>query len=301
MRFAAKGSSYTYEDLCADLSELQASFNFVEVLNIGRSVQGRNLFALRIGCGPNRVHFTGGMHANEWITTPLLVKFCWQICNALQTGVPLGGWDTRRCLGLNTVWITPAMNPDGAELVQKGISPQHPLYTELIKMNRGSADFRGWKSNIRGVDLNHQFPAGWAIQSTHSPKQPYYRDHAGSGPLSEPESQALAEFTRKQDFSLALAFHSQGQVIYWGYKGMEPPEAGTLAAEISDLSGYRAVRYAGTHAGYKDWFIQEWRRPGFTVEVGAGANPLPLQVLPGIYTQLEKLLLRCAMGPSQGS
>ena len=44
---------------------------------------------------------------------------------------------------------------------------------------------------------------------------------------------------------------------------------------IAEASGYRPIRYAASSAGYKDWFEQEWRRPGFTVEAGKGVNPLP--------------------------
>lgn len=288
---------YTYEQLVADLSELQANYSFLEVVNIGRSVEGRNLFAVGLGSGPKQVHYTGGMHANEWLTTPLLVKFVVQLCEALQVGKTLAGWDPALIFESSTLWVTPAVNPDGAELVQTGISPQDPNYAAVINMNQGSTDFRRWKSNIRGVDLNHQFPAAWKTQAKHSPKQPLFRDYAGEGPLSEPESQALAAFTREQDLSTVLAFHSQGQVIYWGYRGLEPPESGKFAAEMATLSGYSAVRYAGTHAGYKDWFIQDWRRPGFTVEVGLGTNPLPLRSLPAIYAKLLPLLLRCAVGP----
>ena len=43
------------------------------------------------------------------------------------------------------------------------------------------------------------------------------------------------------------------------------------------MSGYAAedTPYAAGFAGYKDFFLQDFRRPGFTVEVGRGVNPLP--------------------------
>lgn len=36
-------------------------------------------------------------------------------------------------------------------------------------------------------------------------------------------------------------------------------------------------------AGYKDWFLQEYRRPGYTIEAGLGTNPLPLSQFNEIY------------------
>ncbi len=290
------GTKYTYTDLCSDLSQLQEKQPEVEVISIGRSVEGRNLFAVRLGSGPRRIHYTAGMHANEWITTPLLVRFCQDFSACLEDKQPLAGWDPEELSSCSSIWITPCMNPDGAELVQLGIDAGNKFYAQVKNINRSSEDFRHWKANIRGVDLNHQFEAGWSTQANMSPKKPSPRDHAGPGPLSEPESQALASFTMGQDFAMVAAFHSQGEVIYWGYRGMEPAESMPLATKMARLTGYRPVRYAGTHAGYKDWFIQNWRRPGFTVEVGRGKNPLRLSTLPDIYRKISGLLVWCAAG-----
>jgi len=45
-----------------------------------------------------------------------------------------------------------------------------------------------------------------------------------------------------------------------------------------------------TYAGYKDWFILRYDRPGYTIEVGKGASPLPLSQFPKIYGDNEGLL-----------
>lgn len=87
-----------------------------------------------------------------------------------------------------------------------------------------------------------------------------------------------------------IAFHSQGKVIYWGYKGLEPPESQAIATGFAAVSGDQPIRYAGSGAGYKDWFIQEYRRPGFTVEVGRGGNPLPLTQFDEIWRETEPIM-----------
>ena len=46
----------------------------------------------------------------------------------------------------------------------------------------------------------------------------------------------------------------------------------------------------------KDWFIQTYRRPGFTIEVGTGENPLPLSQFEEIYTASLPILVAGAMG-----
>jgi len=43
------------------------------------------------------------------------------------------------------------------------------------------------------------------------------------------------------------------------------------------------VPYASSFAGYKDWFLQEYQRPGYTIEAGLGQNPLPISQFDEIY------------------
>ena len=48
---------------------------------------------------------------------------------------------------------------------------------------------------------------------------------------------------------------------------------------------------SAAYGGCKDWFISEFGRMGFTVEVGLGRNPLPMEQLDEIYEENAKLLL----------
>ena len=43
------------------------------------------------------------------------------------------------------------------------------------------------------------------------------------------------------------------------------------------------VPYNSSFAGYKDWFIQDYNKPGFTIEAGLGNNPLPISQFDKIY------------------
>ena len=128
--------------------------------------------------------------------------------------------------------------------------------------------------------------------------RPGPRDYVGRAPLNQLETQALAGYTRFLDPALVLAYHSQGSVIYWQFRDYEVPNAQELAQEFSRLSGYALedTPYASSFAGYKDWFIQNFRRPGYTVEVGMGENPLPLSQFPEIYRDNVPLLNIAALG-----
>ncbi|MBO9604387.1 MAG: M14 family metallocarboxypeptidase [Paenibacillaceae bacterium] len=283
---------YGFVELMDDVAALQRRFSFLHAETIGTSVLGRPIVALRIGTGRKEWFANAAMHANEWITAPLLVRFAADCTAALEAGERFRGRDMARLLTESSVWLVPLVNPDGVELVLAGL-PGEPAYdAQLLQWNHGVPRFTRWKANIRGVDLNDQFPAGWETErDRRAAEGPGARDHGGPAPLSEPEAAALARFTRERDFRLVLAFHTQGREIYWNYRDYEPPEAKELAERFGRVSGYRPVKLSGSDAGYKDWFIAEYRRPGFTVELGFGVNPLPVSQLDDLYEEAAAILL----------
>lgn len=140
-----------------------------------------------------------------------------------------------------------------------------------------------------GVDLNLQFPAGWEearrIKFEQGYTSPAPRDFVGFGPLTEPESLALYNFTLENNFRLILAYHTQGKEIYWQFQNYQPPIAEEIGNVLAQVSGYRLaeVPFVSSFAGYKDWFIKAFRRPGYTIEAGIGQNPLPISQFDEIY------------------
>lgn len=153
----------------------------------------------------------------------------------------------------------------------------------------------GWKANLRGVDLNLNYPARWEaarrIKKAQGVSTPAPRDFAGFSPLDQPETAALAAFTRCIHPELMLALHTQGSVIYPGPDETAPPGAHALAQAFSDASGYpvEPVPPESANAGFKDWFLQVFKRPAFTIEAGLGENPLPALQLPEITRALSAI------------
>jgi g-D-glutamyl-meso-diaminopimelate peptidase len=283
--------TYSYEMMVDDLRRLQAVYPFIQNTSIGNSVLGRNIPEIQLGTGPKRVHYNASFHANEWITTPVLMTFLNDYLLSLTNQTPIRGLSMFPLYQQSTLSIVPMVNPDGVTLVQQGPPETEPWRTRVVEWNNGSTDFSGWKANIRGVDLNDQFPANWDLERERNPKTPGPRDYGGERPLSEPEAIAMADLARERDFAWVLAFHTQGRVIYWGYQGLEPPESETMVNEFSRVSGYEPVQTIDSYAGYKDWFIQDWRRPGFTVELGFGTNPLPITQFTEIYEETLGIFL----------
>ncbi len=282
---------YDYSTMINDISTLQMIYPFLLNESIGNSVLGKEIPGLFIGNGQKRVHFNASFHANEWITTAIVMTFLNEYLLSLTNQSSIRGIYTLPLYLQTYLSIVPMVNPDGVDLVLNGPPANETVRANVIEWNNGSTDFSDWKANINGVDLNDQFPAEWELERERNPKTPGPRDYGGESPLSEPESIAMADLTREMDFARVLAFHTQGEVIYWGFQGLEPPESEQLVNEFARVSGYEPVQTFDSYAGYKDWFIQDWRRPGFTVELGLGTNPLPISQFDEIYEEALGIFL----------
>ncbi|WP_427339664.1 M14 family metallopeptidase [Caloranaerobacter sp. DY30410] len=294
--------NYTYDILSDDIKGLLARYPFLQSGNIGRSVLGRKLYYLKLGRGSNEVFYNAAHHSLEWITTPLLMKFIENFCKAYSENKSIKGYNIRKIFEKSSIYIVPMVNPDGIDLVLNGLDNNNPYYDDLIKWNKGSIDFsKTWQANIHGVDLNHNYDASWEESKKAEPLYGIYGPgptrYSGPYPESEPESKSVADFTRKHNFRLVLAYHSQGEIIYWNYKNLAPAEALKIGKKLSEVSGYSLAEAYGiaSYAGYKDWFIKEYRRPGYTIEVGKGKNPLPISQFDKIYADNEELLLLAAI------
>jgi g-D-glutamyl-meso-diaminopimelate peptidase len=281
---------YTYHKQIQDLKRLSTLYPFLFKRTIGKSVLGRSIKECLIGVGPRKVHINASFHANEWITTNVLMRFINDYALALTHNKKVKGLDAMELYCNNTLSLVPMVNPDGVNLVLKGERAAGRCVHHVKQLNQGKADFKDWKANIRGVDLNNQYPADWEIEAKRKPQQPAPRDFPGYSPLSEPEAIAMACLTISSNFDRVIALHTQGKEFYWGYKGLEPKSAKQLAEQFSRVSGYKSVQMIDSYAGYKDWFIQMWRKPGFTIELGEGVNPLPLEQLDEIYNDTVGIL-----------
>jgi g-D-glutamyl-meso-diaminopimelate peptidase len=285
-------TGYCHKNMLKDLEALKCRYPELEIINIGQSVLARSIPAVRLGTGPKQLHYNGSIHANEWITTLLLMVFIERYLEANDNDDSMDGVYIPELFRNKSLWIVPMVNPDGVELVQNGFTADNPFYREVLQANKESTNFRNWKANIRGVDLNDQFPAHWEREyNRRETNEPAPLNYPGPFPLSEPEAQALVDFTEKNDFKIVIAFHTQGEEIYWGYEGLEPPESQPIIKRLQKASGYKAVRYVASDAGFKDWFIYRWRRPGFTVECGRGQNPLPLSQFWSIWPKASTIML----------
>ena len=295
----------TYSRCEQAILELAQKYPFLRTEILTETAFGRNLRTLVIGNGQRKILCCASWHANEWITTPILLKFAEEFAESLESGGEIYGIPAGDLAARATVYMVPMVNPDGVDLVTGAIEPGSSPYEEAREIASrfpGIPFPEGWKANLKGVDLNLQFPAGWLrareIKFLQGYTGPAPRDYVGRGPLTQPEAKAMAGYTEYIDPDLVLAYHTQGKEIYWQFPDYEVPGARELGEKFAKASGYALSEpaMASSFAGYKDWFIKIFRRPGFTIEAGAGVNPLPLSQFDEIYRDNLGILVLSIIG-----
>jgi len=191
------------------------------------------------------------IHAREYITTYLSLK---QI------------EDFRKHGKKGTVYFIPAVNIDGIKKCLSGF----PLY----------------KANIRGVDLNVNFDAGWG-KGKYNVFSKGSENYVGKEPFSERETRALRDFTLKIKPDMTVSYHSKGEEIYWEYnqEGEFRKKCFKLAESVANCTGYALKSTLDSHGGYKDWCVEKLKIPALTIEVGSDylSHPIGVKNLEDIY------------------
>lgn len=287
----------------AMIAEIVRTYPFCRSELLATTAFGREIRTIVVGNGPRKVLYTAAHHANEWITAYILLKFAEELAAAVASNGTVYGIRAQNIANAATIYMVPLVNPDGVDLVTGAIAPGSPEYeiAYALSQNYPAIPFvDGWKANLAGVDLNLQYPAGWLqareIKFSQGFTRPGPRDYVGRAPLAQIESRALAGYTEAVDPALILAYHSQGNVIYWKFQDVFVPGARELAEDFARTSDYALsdTPYESGFAGYKDWFIRFFRRPGYTIEVGEGENPLPLGQFDEIYRRNLGILTAAA-------
>ena len=195
--------------------------DIAEVVNLGSSIQGRPIYGLRIAndnygqpACKTSVLYNACQHAREWIS-PMVAMYAADRLLA-EYGTVQSITDL---IDRSEILIVPVSNPDGY------------LYTWT--------NDRYWRKNRRnngggsyGVDLNRNWGYQWGLNngSSGDPNSDVYR---GAAPFSEPETQALRDWSLSRPrLAMQSDIHSYGEYILWpwGYTGAQPPHASTFTS-----------------------------------------------------------------------
>ncbi|MBQ2715065.1 MAG: hypothetical protein IJF76_05505 [Clostridia bacterium] len=233
---------YSYSDLEKDRIEL-FSLGYKEE-EIGKTVYARRISAFARGEGAKAL-IVGATHAREHITAKLVV-------------------DLAKLYKGDKIAFIPMLNPDGVELVIKGVESAPIEYRERIVRLAPNGDFTLWKANGRGVDINVNYDAGWGRGRTNLFYE-NYQNYVGEGPESEPETRSSVDYVLKKGIKVLVSYHAKGEVIYWSYEGRGNRKK---AKALAQTTGYDLSYAYQSHGGFKDWFLKKGLGDAFTVEVG---------------------------------
>jgi carboxypeptidase T len=261
---------HSAETLEQDLRQLaETRPEIAELREIGRSVENRPIWALRIGerkGSLGRVLFMGCHHAREWIAVEVPFRLAQELVE--QADDPkIAGW-----LSVSEIWVAPMVNPDGHEHCRTG--------ERLWRKNR-----RRNPDGSIGVDPNRNYGYMWGTlnvpTSSHVPSDETY---VGPRAFSEPETRAVRDLVAREMFRGVITYHSYSQLILypWGYtdKLVTDPHDREgmigLANEMRDLmKGVHGVVYTAqqssalypTAGDTTDWTYGEYGIPSFTIEL----------------------------------
>ena len=281
-------SPFDHARLIGSLHTLTEKYPFCELSYLGTSVLDRPLPMITLGEGKRKVLYVGTHHGMEWITSVLLTKFLYDICETLDRDGYVGHLHCKSIFRTHTLYVLPMLNPDGTEYQIHGVSSDNPLRERLLDMNGG---------NARGVDLNHNYDAGFEAYQENEPLLAYSNGaptkYCGPSPESEPEVHALCNFIRyHSDLRGVMSLHTQGREIIFPEAQTKTGKCVQIAKRLQRITSYNLSCPEGSAAygGLTDWCSSQMSIPAFTFECGIGRNPLPLASHVPLYHELREAL-----------
>ncbi len=294
----APTSPFDWAAMSGEVDRLTEKYPFLRVTSLGKSILGKSLPCLILGEGDRHVLYVGAHHGMEWLTSAWLLRFAEELSEANAEGRTLFKQSIPVLWERFTFHIIPMLNPDGVDYQIHGLKESNPIRARVIGMNGGSDDFSNWQANARGVDLNHNYNAGFAEYKCKENAAGILGGgptrYSGQDPESEPEVKGLCNYVRfyREKLRLILTLHTQGEEIYYKSGETLPFGAEHAAKKVAQLCSYQLANAEGlaAYGGLTDWCIQELGLPALTMECGKGKNPLPLSCFFPVYAKIREAL-----------
>ena len=281
-------TKYTYAQMQADSVKLRELYpELVALSTIGTSEYGVDIPVIRIGNGNAKyqVLIQAAIHGREHFTAWLAMAL---IDYTLYTDQ----------LNKDVCYhIIPMTNPDGVNISQSGKLDEEQekvywadLYFETARLNMHEYAVQ-WKANALGIDLNRNFPSGWAESNART--ETSSEEYRGEAPFVAKEVLALRDYTLANDFDVTISLHSHGSVLYYKYGKKQPVnnQSYDLALAVQKVTGYVPTAYDNTTgAGYKDWVMDELGIPSLTVEIGNFETPMQDEDIYNTFDRCKTLL-----------
>ena len=257
------------------------------------------IYALAIGqsSAQRNVLMIGQHHGDEVLGVELVLAWAGELAGKSHTDKRIG-----RILRDYRFWIVPTLNPEAYRVVTSG-QFQYKRKNNRDTTGNGRLDLR-----TDGVDLNRNYPVFWDEDLAFPPTHQNYK---GSAPASEPEVQAVLALAQKQDFDLAIFYHSSAsgaysekiflpaldnsktrqQARYESTLAFAQSYAGLLKKDYGK-GNYQVGTQPGSRVGNaRNYFFHIRETAAFLVEIG-GINRNGISVIHPPFKQREKIVAR---------
>lgn len=114
--------AYNSYILNSNLNTLYRKFPFLDIQSVRVSNLGNPINVVRLGTGNKKVFYSASFHANEFITSILLMKFIEDYCNAYVSNSKIYNYSVQDLFNSCSIYIMPMVNPDGVNLVTGNIN-----------------------------------------------------------------------------------------------------------------------------------------------------------------------------------
>ncbi len=212
----------------------------VSVFYPAKSVEERKIPVITLGRGSRAIFYSASIHASEFITTNILINMVDRYAAGYYSDSREPGYISfRELLDNVTFYIVPQINPDGVNIAQNGYhaSESYPVWT-YSRQGLGYAST--YKANVRGVDLNRNFPYKWDPMKENGITWPCTKYFCGYEAASEPETVLMINLGQSIPWEMFADFHKFGETLYWidSDSSDHRERYGHVAERILDDSGY---------------------------------------------------------------
>ena len=308
---ATDSALYTYDMVMRDIDFLKQRYpELCEIIKLGTTADGRDIIDVAVGSktASKDVIIQYSMHAREYINTLLGMKQLEELLKGMQGGAEYNGIPYSTILQDVRLHIIPLMNPDGVTISQLGFDGinSETIRADLNKIwatdneaGRGDVNLAAytstWKANALGVDLNRNYDTLWEDAGVGGTTEPSSARYPGPFAHSENETVALLALEEAVNCSAQIAYHSEGDLIFWNYgvEGDLYAKDEQLAQVVAATTGYpleSTVTSNQSTSGCSDYFIRELGVPSITIETGTGDCPIGIDQWDGIWSRNAQVL-----------
>ncbi|MFE9254494.1 M14 family zinc carboxypeptidase [Streptomyces sp. NPDC006879] len=187
--------------------------DLTKVVSIGKSVQGKDILAIKVSKDADRVKdgakpavlYMSNQHAREWITPEMTRRLLHHYLDNYNRDRKI-----TQLVNKAELWFVLSANPDGYDYTHA------PGGRRLWRKNLRDNDGDGKITTSDGVDLNRNFAYKWGYDNEGSSPSPFSETYRGPRASSEPETRALDRFQKRVGFEYGINYHSAAELLLYG-------------------------------------------------------------------------------------